>query len=88
MIYQGAVWDNMEYRGASWATLSHVEQRGVTCRGDKVGGGGGGVATPPEFWKGVEHMSTPPDFEMVTFFLMGHMYRLFFRVAEGAYLHT
>ena len=26
-------------------------------------GRGWGVSTPPKFWMGVEHLSTPPDFE-------------------------
>ena len=36
-------------------------------QGNQTGrGGGGGVATLPEFWRGgVEHLSTPPDFEKI-----------------------
>ena len=42
----------------------------VGCRGAKQGGGGGlGGLNPPEFWMGggVEHLSTPPDFEKKCF---------------------
>ena len=36
----------------------------ITQQGRQTGGGGvGGVSTPPEFWMGVEQLSTPPDFE-------------------------
>ena len=37
----------------------------LTVRGAKQYNSVGGVSTPPEFWMGggVEHLSTPPDFE-------------------------
>ena len=37
-------------------------------RGAKQEGGGWGVSTPLNFgWGGVEHLSTPPDFEKKNF---------------------
>ena len=35
----------------------------LMSRGAKQGGGVGGVSTPLNFGWGVEHLSTPPDFE-------------------------
>ena len=38
----------------------------VYSQGRQTGGGGWGGLNPPEFWMGgggVEHLSTPPDFE-------------------------
>ena len=43
-------------------------------RGTERGGGGGlGVATPLNFGRGVEYLSTPPDFESFFIFICSHM---------------
>ena len=42
-----------------------LSSNSIITRDAKQGGGGWGVATPLNFVWGVEHLSTPPDFEKI-----------------------
>ena len=44
---------------------SKLEQEHIYFQGRQTGGRGWGVSTPLNFRWGVEHLSTPPDFEKI-----------------------